>query len=380
MVVSCRAYIAPPLPPSGFPFAVDSLRTQVVRPGVVHRFIYSSAGPWAIHVLDVDRSRCWAARAVKAGGAAIGREKTSGILAQAARRENVAGGINADFFLFAPPGLPMGAFITRGRVVAGPGDQVVLAFDSAGAPLITTLRTSGQVSIGRGSYAIASWNRATTSGLAFFDAAFGPATDTSSGTVELVVRRLGGGTYIVVATDTAPAGTAIPLDGGVLVAGRSASSALHRTLLALHPGDTVHAVRALTPIHPLEAVGGRPQLLRDSVVVAAVDTAGQPGSATSRHPRTAVGIASGGRRLVLVVVDGRQKPYSDGMTLRELATLMLALGARDAINLDGGGSSTLVYADPESRHRLRIANRPSDAEGERPVGNALAIVKQCFAR
>ena len=81
--------------------------------------------------------------------------------------------------------------------------------------------------------------------------------------------------------------------------------------------------------------------------------------------------------MILVVVDGRQKPYSDGMTLRELANLMLALGARDALNLDGGGSSTMVYADPDSGGKLRVANRPSDKEGERAIGDALAIVRGC---
>ena len=54
-----------------------------------------------------------------------------------------------------------------------------------------------------------------------------------------------------------------------------------------------------------------------------------------------------------------------------------ALGARDALNLDGGGSTTMVYADPDAAGRLRVANRPSDKEGERPVGDALAIVRAC---
>ena len=100
----------------------------------------------------------------------------------------------------------------------------------------------------------------------------------------------------------------------------------------------------------------------------------------SRHPRTAAGVARDGRRLILAVVDGRQSPYSDGMSLNELATLMLALGARDAVNLDGGGSSTLLYADRASAGALRIANRPSDKEGERAVGDALALVNRCEAR
>jgi exopolysaccharide biosynthesis protein len=76
-------------------------------------------------------------------------------------------------------------------------------------------------------------------------------------------------------------------------------------------------------------------------------------------------------------VDGRQAPYSDGMSLAELARLMLALGTPQALNLDGGGSTTLVYADPDSGGALLVANRPSDAGGERAVGNALALVRDC---
>ena len=107
-----------------------------------------------------------------------------------------------------------------------------------------------------------------------------------------------------------------------------------------------------------------------------VDTFGQASFSAGRNPRTAAGIARDGTRLILAVIDGRQKPYSDGMSLRETATLMQALGARDAINLDGGGSSTLVFADPDSSGALRIANRPSD-KVERAVGDALAIVDRC---
>jgi len=135
----------------------------------------------------------------------------------------------------------------------------------------------------------------------------------------------------------------------------------------------------IIPWHPTEAVGGRPVLLRDSSIVPQVDTEGAAGFATTRHPRTAAGIANDGRRLLLVTVDGRQKPHSDGMTLRELANLMLALGARDAINLDGGGSTTMVVKS-RTTGTLTVVNTPSDPNGEREVGNALAIVKGCAAR
>ena len=69
---------------------------------------------------------------------------------------------------------------------------------------------------------------------------------------------------------------------------------------------------------------------------------------------------------MLVVVDGR-RAWSVGMSLTELADQLLALGAFQAMNLDGGGSSTLWV-------RGTIVNYPSDPAGERPVGNALMIV------
>jgi exopolysaccharide biosynthesis protein len=180
-----------------------------------------------------------------------------------------------------------------------------------------------------------------------------------------------------VSIDTARAGVVIPGGGVVLIAGRNAPAATRAAFMALRVDDTLSTSVALVPMHPREAVGGRPQLVRDSVILGVVDTEGQPGFATGRHPRTAAGIARNGRRLILVVVDGRQAPYSDGMTLRELATLMLGLGAHDAIDLDGGGSTTFVYSPRDSSNILRIGNRPSDPAGERTVGDALGIVRTC---
>ena len=69
----------------------------------------------------------------------------------------------------------------------------------------------------------------------------------------------------------------------------------------------------------------------------------------------------------------KSSPWSVGMTLREMAALMRSLGATEAINLDGGGSTALVVRD--SSGSFRPANRPSDPTGERPVANALAVVR-----
>jgi hypothetical protein len=272
--------------PVVFPFPVDTQRAERVAPGVIHRFVYSSAGPWAIHVLDVDRDACNSAIAVKGFPDSVGRKKTSVLLTELDSMGTVVGGVNADFF--RPNGAPTNAHVSRGRVLSRPSDRPVLAFDSTGAPHILRLTT-------------------------------------------------------------APIGDVSENDGGL----------------------------RLTPLHPLEAVGGRPVLARDSTVLPQVDS-GAASFSTSRHPRTAAGIARGGRRLLLVTVDGRQS-YSDGMTLRELANVMLALGARAAINLDGGGSTAMVVKSPATG-RLTVANRPSDQSGERAVGNALAVVRGCNLR
>lgn len=76
------------------------------------------------------------------------------------------------------------------------------------------------------------------------------------------------------------------------------------------------------------------------------------------HPRTAVGLNAERTELMLVVIDGRRENWSRGVTLKELAQIMYDLGAHYALNLDGGGSSTMV--ERVSGNNYRIVNRPSD--------------------
>lgn len=88
-----------------------------------------------------------------------------------------------------------------------------------------------------------------------------------------------------------------------------------------------------------------------------------------RHPRTAAGVTEDGRTLILVVVDGRQPGHSIGVTLPELADIMIGLGAIDAINLDGGGSSTFVFRRPDG---TLLTNKVPGGTW-RPVGNHLGV-------
>ncbi|MFH1183979.1 MAG: phosphodiester glycosidase family protein [Chloroflexota bacterium] len=121
------------------------------------------------------------------------------------------------------------------------------------------------------------------------------------------------------------------------------------------------------PAKPYNAVSGESMLVMGGEALPDLDSA-------ELHPRTAIGYSRNGRYLFLVVVDGRQPLYSDGITLAELAGLMISLGAQYAMNLDGGGSSTLVVEGDNGEPR--ILNSPIDnyiPGRERPVANHLGI-------
>jgi hypothetical protein len=95
------------------------------------------------------------------------------------------------------------------------------------------------------------------------------------------------------------------------------------------------------------------------------------------HPRTAVGVEPDGRHVWFVVADGRQAGYSEGMSLSELADLMIELGCREAVNLDGGGSTALFVADGGGPPRL--VNRPSGG-ATRPVPVMLGLRPRSCAK
>jgi Phosphodiester glycosidase len=366
----------------------DVATVDTVARGVLHRAFVINSAPWAIHMLDVDRAACWRPVALKGGrGGAVGREKTSVIAAQARSEAepgspgaSIIGAVNADFFLFQPPGLTESAHIEDGRLVAGPSERPVFAVDSAGRPWLGVLRAQGRASSGPESIPVSAWNRHSRDGVAFFDSRFGSSVDSVRGSIRVVLDGPDGGN--VVSVDTSGRATPMLREGSLLEVGPGAASDVRSRMLLLartraHFTVAVH----LAPFFPRDAVGGFPVLVRDSAEVAGLDSAGEATFAPVRHPRTIVAIGARGRRLMLVTVDGRQPGHSAGMTLREEAQLVRDLGATDAMNLDGGGSTTLVIASRDgASFRYAVVNQPSDSTGERPVGNALAVVAGACGR
>jgi hypothetical protein len=129
---------------------------------------------------------------------------------------------------------------------------------------------------------------------------------------------------------------------------------------SLVPGEIVTSSWSFGWAGVADSVGGYPLLLRDGETM--VTKCWAP--ICARHPRTVIGVDADGR-ILLVVVDGRRRG-SIGMDLVQLANLMRLLGAVSALNLDGGGSSTMVV-------RGKVVNRPSDGY-ERPRSTAVLIL------
>lgn len=132
-----------------------------------------------------------------------------------------------------------------------------------------------------------------------------------------------------------------------------------------HPGDPAppldYARARVWPVR--DAIGAGPMLVYDGRIRVTADEEVFFGSAIpNTHPRTAAGRTAGGA-LVLLVVDGRQ-PESGGVNLEQLAEIMLSLGVEQALNLDGGGSSTLVV-------KGMMLNRPAGSNTQREVMSAL---------
>lgn len=172
-------------------------------------------------------------------------------------------------------------------------------------------------------------------------------------------------------------GTKIPQNGFVLTASGTKKAELASIAAAGNEGltiigsyadrDTVAdpTVGKIKFIDVEDIVGGVPQLIKDSKV----DITWEKEKASksffeTRHPRTAVAKLKDGKFL-LITVDGRSES-SGGIGLADLASFLLEIGATDAMNLDGGGSTTMYLEG-------KVVNHPSDKEGERAVSDVLIV-------
>ncbi len=350
------------------------IQTRTVAPGVTHSE-YLLPGPNTLDVLAVSLTNPF-----------IGLEsyKPDGLTrttVQAAANDReahrVIGAINADFFSFET-GWPVGNQVVNGTWALGVSSQRShLAIDTAGKAFIERLAFSGQVWAANGSsFPIAGVNTARGAGTIVCYTPFrGAATGTDGTGAECALSILdptvtAGDTMRAVVRSIVSGGNTAISAGAVVLSGASGSPASFLSSNA-QAGDTIRLLLGFN--HPLRAItqvlGGAGRFLLGGRNV--TDSMSSYEGITSaftgvRHPRTFVGFNRDTTTLFLCTVDGRQTT-SIGMTFGEMADFLLSIGAWDAFNFDGGGSTTMIV-------RGAIVNSPSDPAGERSVANTLQVV------
>ncbi len=389
-----------------------------LAPGVTLTQEIDQKTPLIINVVSVDLT----APGVRIG-VGIGQDQISGTdatqgredVSRLARRWGALAAINADFFPYT--GDPLGIGIRDGELfsepfpgIRGGGPRVTLGVAPDGKGIFfENLGFLGDLQTPSGARAaINGINRPVGANeIVVFSRVYGPVTENKPGGVEAVVtginlpvranKLLAGHVQSVRVVQSAT--EAIPEDGVVLSAGPGTGADF--LARSLHPGDPVSFVLAVAPVGQMaeafqiaalprsgrdlpsrsgiglnraawmwaavpQAVGGGPRLLVDGQV--AVDWAAEgfdAGFAGSLNPRTAVGTTRDGSHLLLVTVDGRQA-ISRGVSLAGLAGILKRYGAWNAINLDGGGSTTMAVGG------LTVSS-PEGGGSERPVADMLLV-------
>jgi Phosphodiester glycosidase len=345
-------------------------RSTELAPGVVYTKIRDPRGPWSIRVVSVLLSEASTIEPVLATGKLPGYETTTSMAA----RYGALAAINGDYaresgrpvMLFAQDGELAQTALTRGVNFA-----------------VNSTETSAYIQHQKPEM----WLREADTGfdhtVNFFNAGW-PGGDHISGFSALGGRdekppsgacsvrmyptegfhnsstRLGIEQTHVVNDMVCKGGTMWPKKGRVFSTPIAGTKAYEIT--SMTPGEEVSFGWSLGWPDVFDTIGGNPTLVRNGEIF--IERNGV-GGFFNRHPRTGVGITADGR-VLFVTVDGRRQGYSIGMTPWRFGQLFLSLGATYALNLDGGGSTTMVVNG-------QIVNRPSD-DYERPVSSALLLL------
>ncbi|WP_028548432.1 phosphodiester glycosidase family protein [Paenibacillus sp. UNC451MF] len=360
-----------------------------VSPGVVHtsRTLVGNGLRESIHLLEIDPANPYVkVEAVSSHGEVSGAETVSNMLKELeAQGERPVGGTNGDFF--STVGVPSGLMISNRELVSSPStSKIAMAImQDHTVKLEENVTMTSKLTKDNGeSLTLTMINRtrvATHTNHAFlYNWRFGTSTRTPEGGVEVVIRaddpanKLIPGQPVSGVVESIMETADTPIESGTFVLSATGSKAdWIRQKLAV--GTRLRLDIALSKGFGAaeQVISGNSTLgyvlLKNGVVSPTVldpsDT-----NTSDRHPRTMVATKQG--KLYLLAVDGRQPGHSDGITMAEGAYYLQSLGMENAINLDGGGSTTYYVRQPGDEHPS-LMNRPSDGH-DRAVGNAIAIV------
>lgn len=345
-----------------------------------YRAVHDEKGPWAVHIVEIDRADASYRLAAALGGETVyGREPLDETVQRLTRQgRTVAAALNADFFEMRNrpfDGDPDGLCVIDGELVSEPMERAAFLMLKDGSFRIEQMRFSANLHLDGQSRRIDGVNEACgDNGLVLYTSRFDDASRPYASAVQLLAGpmeaplQLGDSPALKVEAVLTGQGAFALTDGSAALAGRGNGAAFLKQAAV---GDAVRWECALAPAVEgvADAVGGAVILVKEGRAADLLKEGSAPGFSDrfvkARHPRSAVGYNA--ETVFLVAVDGRQPEYSVGMSLPELAELMISLGAEEALNLDGGGSTTL-WAEG------KVQNRPSDGF-PRPIANSLALYR-----
>jgi len=337
--------------------------------------------PWSVHLVRVSRTNAaYELQTAHANGGALGLTKVADQVRQFDPRAGaVVAAVNGGFYqrdkLHA--GDPRGLQIVGGELISAPDGGVAFWVGADGEPRIEAVEANFEVVWSDGSRAPFGLNGPRQEERPeLYTPALGASTRTKGGR-ELVLERGDRGNWLPLQASVRCVARVrevrddgdSPLTSDTMVL--SLSPRLAARLTSPKSGSLLQLLTVTSPslAGVKAAMGGGPILVRGGrrhrIVPPPVESY-EFTSMLERHPRTAMGWTRD--EYLLVVVDGRQRDLSAGMTLDELARYLISLGCLEAMNLDGGGSSTLWFD-------AKVRNSPCDGY-ERTVANSVLVVRR----
>jgi hypothetical protein len=347
-------------------------RPVQMMPGVTYDRIlrWTPAGPVALYVITAPRpGGLYSLTPLLSNGTIVGRETVSSMERNASAQMTTIG-VNGDFFSWTG-GWPSG-LLMRGGVVE---HQSALGRAAVGVDTSGNLHVDRVPWFGRWHGADPAWQPisqlnepARADATALFTPVWGAKTPATHGTMVVLgpfppttPRQDLTGVVQAVLTDSS---VDVPPDGAVLVARGADAQTLHDQAVVGTP-LTVRIPLIDEWASVTDAVSSGPTLVKNGRPIFNAGEALTPAQLRGRSPRTAIGQRADGT-IVMVAVDGRQRGWSIGITNWDLALTLVRYGCVTGFALDSGGSTTVAFDG-------RVLNRPSDPQGERPVGEALVI-------
>ena len=353
---------------------------QPLAQGIEYRHDVRAAGPLSIHVLRIERQQKLALEAGLGQGTVFGLEPLDGLVCRiaAATKKPAVAAINGDFFVIKPglyQGDPQGLQIAQGELVSRPTGNsfwVTPHGDLRIGPVESRLRVTwpdGKAETPLGLNEARADNGATlytpTLGLRPNETPNKPMTTRTVGGTELVLQRVDGQPWLPIQAGTSYSARVVEVrDGG------STPLQPDKMILSLGPklrmqtakvGDELKLVMETRPnLAGVKTAIGAGRILIAGGKMPNLGPPNQP-----RHPRSIIGWNN--KYLFFIVVDGRQKGLSIGMTYPEMAALAKEYGCAEAVEFDGGGSSTLWATG-------KILNSPSDGR-PRAIANGLILLR-----